>query len=125
MNFNFDELVTKKNIILSYNGLRDEDLDVLIEVIKQSSALETLDLRHNKLTLADGKVTNAIAQSKIKVLEIRHNNIGVEGAKHLADALKVNKTINEIHLNWNNLVMRGRGHWHMHSNITKHCNILT
>ena len=114
MNFNFDELVTKKNIILSYNGLRDEDLDVLIEVIKQSSALETLDLRHNKLTLADGKVTNAIAQSKIKVLEIRHNNIGVEGAKHLADALKVNKTINEIHLNWNNLVMKGRSIWQMH-----------
>jgi hypothetical protein len=92
MNFNFDELIKKKVIVLpSFKGLRDDDLDVLVDVIMQSSVLETLNLGRNKLTLADGKVTNAIAKSKIKGLELRHNNIGVEGAKHLADAPRSTK----------------------------------
>ena len=51
MNFNFDKLITKKSIFLFLEGLRDDDLDVLIDVIMQSSVLETLNLGCNKLTL--------------------------------------------------------------------------
>ena len=111
MKFNFDELVTKKSIGLPpLKGLRDDDLDVLIDVIMQSSVLETLYLATNKLTLADGKLTNAIANGTIKTLYLGFNNIGVEGAKHLADALKVNKTLEKIDLRWNNISDEGLKH---------------
>ena len=63
---NFDELVTKKDIKLSLQGLCDDDLDVLINVIKQSSVLETLDLGRNELNLADGKLINAISRVRLK-----------------------------------------------------------
>ena len=99
MKFNFDELVTKTVIELKDDDFRDDDLaDVLINVIKQSSVLEKLDLTNNELTLADGKLTKAIAKSKIKKLVLSNNNIGVEGAKHLADALKTNGTLKKMDL---------------------------
>ena len=89
---NFDVLVKQKFINLSDGGLFDGDLDhVLYQVIEQSTVLEDLWLEGNNLTLADGKLANAIAKNTtLKKLYIYNNNIGPEGIKLLADALKKN-----------------------------------
>ena len=93
MKFDLDKFVKKKDIYLSYKGLVDDDLDVLIKVIEKSTVLEKLYLHDNNLTLADGKLADAIAKSRtLKSLQIHGNNIGPEGIKLLADALKENNT---------------------------------
>ena len=93
MKLNFDELIKQNFIDLEDKGLRDNDLDVLIKVIEQSTVLETLNLRNNNLTLADGKLAKTIAKNTtLKKLYIYNNNIGPEGIKLLADALKKNHT---------------------------------
>ena len=91
---NFDVLVKQKFINLSDRGLFDGDLDhVLYQVIEQSTVLEDLWLEGNNLTLDDGKLANAIAKNTtLKKLYIYNNNIGPEGIKLLADALKKNHT---------------------------------
>lgn len=45
-------------------GLYDNDLDILIKAIQQSTVLDDLNLYNNKLTLADGKLIDAIANNK-------------------------------------------------------------
>ena len=91
---NFDVLVKQKFIDLKNRGLFDGDLDhVLYQVIEQSTVLEDLWLEGNNLTLDDGKLANAIAKNTtLKKLYIYNNNIGPEGIKLLADALKKNHT---------------------------------
>jgi len=105
MKLNYDELIEQKTIYLEYEGLKDNDLDVLYQVIEQSTVLEKLDLGHNNLTLADGKLANAIANNTtLKKLYIYKNNIGPEGIKLLADALKKNNTtLEELYLFENNI----------------------
>ena len=60
----------------------------------------------NKLTLADGKLAEAIAKNTtIKRLYIYNNNISDEGIKHLAAALKENNndTLQTLDLDGNNI----------------------
>ena len=104
---------------LANMGLHDDDLDVLIEAIKQNAVFTRLSLRNyteeyrkimlllpyrNKLTLADGKLADAIAKNTtLKSLWLGGNNIDPEGIKHLANALKVNNTLQILHLYNNNI----------------------
>ena len=86
------KLIKKKYINLGYKGLSDNDLDdVLCHVIKESSVLYELGLHDNNITLADGKLANAIAKNttlKRLHLNSNSNNIGTKGVKQLANALK-------------------------------------
>ena len=101
----FDELIAKK-VIRLWKGLRDDDLDVLIDVIMKSSVLETLDL--GLIYLGDGKLTAAIVQNRtIQQLYLRHNNIGVEGATKLANALKHNCILKVLWLDGYNISDEG------------------
>jgi len=103
--FDFDKLVKKETINLKGKGLSDDDLDVLIQVIEQSTVLVALSLSDNQLTLSDGKLANAIAKNKsIKRLDLFNNKISHQGIKHLADALKQNNTpLKELYLGCNNI----------------------
>lgn len=88
--------------------LNDDDLDRFIKVIEQSKVLKTLNLSDNELTLADRKLTNAIAKNTtLKRLDLSNNNINIEGVKHLANILKENKTLQEINLAGNNIGDKG------------------
>lgn len=99
MKLELDELVKQDVIFLGNEGLKDDDLDVLITVIGQSTVLEKLYLYSNKLTLADGKLAAAIAKNKtLKVLDLRENNIGPDEVKYLAAALKTNNTLQSLQL---------------------------
>jgi NLR family CARD domain-containing protein 3 len=57
------------------------------------------------VTLADGKLANAIAKNgTINVLNFEGNNsIGLEGVKHLAAAIKENDTLEKLFLDGNNI----------------------
>ena len=102
--YRMNELVKQKTIDLYNEGLRDEDIDVLIKAIGQNIAPEGLCLDGNKLTLADGKLANAIAKNTtIKKLRLSYNNINDEGIKHLANALKENNTLEVLDLGSNNI----------------------
>ena len=108
---NFYDLVTKKTIDLWGKRLRDEELDVVIEVIRKSEVLEELGLIFNQLTLADGKFTDALAHNNtLNKLSLTFNNIGAEGAKRLADALKVSKTLKQLILGHNEIGAEGAKH---------------
>ena len=108
---NFDDLVTEKTIQLWYRRLHDEDLDVLVDVLRKSKVLEELHLRDNQLTLVDGKFTDALAHNiTLKYLYFYYNKIGAAGAKRLADALTVNKTLKQLYLIDNEIGDEGAKH---------------
>jgi len=122
----FEKLVKQKTIDLRNNiHLCGDDLDVLMKVIKQSTVLEELDLECNNLTLADGKLANAIAtNTTLKVLGLYKNCINPQGTKHLADALKKNNTTLEVlSLGGNNIGDEGAKYIaNMLAVLIKHCN---
>jgi len=101
----FKKYIKQKVINLSSKGLNDDDLDVLYQIIEQSNVIEKLDLGVNHLTLADGKFANAIAKNTtLKVLWLSDNNINLQGARHLANALKQNNTpLKDLDLAGNNI----------------------
>ena len=107
----FDELVTEKVIYLTHKSLHDEDLDVLVDVLRKSKVLRELYLWYNQLTLADGKFIDAIANNNtLEHLSLYRNKIGIEGAKRLADALKVNNTLKSMGLHSNEIGAEGAKH---------------
>ena len=104
MKLNYGELVKQENINLSNRGLNDDNIDVLINVLQQSTILNELNLSYNKLTLADGKLVAAIAKhTTLKVLILTSSNISDEFVKHLAYALKTNNTFEVLELRSNNI----------------------
>ena len=92
---NFDELV--KQEVIDLNQHASPDLDPLYKVIEQSNVLKELFLGGNHLTLSNGKLANAVAYNDtIKRLLLNDNNMSIRGIKHLAHALKLNDTLQEI-----------------------------
>ena len=108
---NFDQLVKRKCIDLSFNGLHDANIDVLVDVIQKTTELHSLNLWGNRIALDDDKLTDAIAEnSTIRVLSLGSNSIGSEGGKRLAAAIKVNTSIVELHLGDNRIADEGAEH---------------
>jgi len=100
----FECLVEKKKIDLSYNNLHDGNIEILVEVLGKSEVLEELNLWSNFIALSDDKFTDALAQSRtLRVLSLGSNQIACEGMKRLADSVKVNTSLQEIHLGDNNM----------------------
>eukprot|EP00580_Thalassiosira_gravida_P019253 CAMPEP_0201661616 /NCGR_PEP_ID=MMETSP0494-20130426/3934_1 /ASSEMBLY_ACC=CAM_ASM_000839 /TAXON_ID=420259 /ORGANISM="Thalassiosira gravida, Strain GMp14c1" /LENGTH=316 /DNA_ID=CAMNT_0048139773 /DNA_START=78 /DNA_END=1028 /DNA_ORIENTATION=+ len=109
---NFSDLVNEKGINALYNkGLHDDDLNVITEVLQKSQVLELLHLGANRITLTDGKFTDALTTNRsLRFLHLGWNTIGDEGAKRLADAIKVNRTLQKIYLNDNQIGNDGARH---------------
>jgi len=96
----YAKLVKRKEIILDYNGLWDDDLDVIIKVLKDTTVLQELRLKFNEITLSSGKFAEALAYNRtVRVLHLCENNIGSLGAKQIANALRVNGTLTTLYLN--------------------------
>ncbi|KAL9185900.1 hypothetical protein ACHAXT_003677 [Thalassiosira profunda] len=107
----FDYLVQQKSINLLGKNLYDGDLDVLVKVLRESKVLEELWLDHNRITLADGKLTDALAENRtLRRLDLNSNATGNEGAKRLSDALKRNDSLHVIRLGGNQIGDEG-GKW--------------
>jgi len=100
----FEFLIKRQRIDLSYQTLHDGNMGALVEVLEKSEVLEELNLWSNYIALTDDKFTNALAQSRtLRVLSLGSNQIACEGAKRLADSIKVNQSLQEIHLGDNNM----------------------
>eukprot|EP00584_Thalassiosira_punctigera_P001692 CAMPEP_0172537240 /NCGR_PEP_ID=MMETSP1067-20121228/8875_1 /TAXON_ID=265564 ORGANISM="Thalassiosira punctigera, Strain Tpunct2005C2" /NCGR_SAMPLE_ID=MMETSP1067 /ASSEMBLY_ACC=CAM_ASM_000444 /LENGTH=82 /DNA_ID=CAMNT_0013322495 /DNA_START=223 /DNA_END=468 /DNA_ORIENTATION=+ len=77
---NFEYLVKKEHIDLSFNSLTDTNADILVDVIEKSDALKELNLWSNRIALADDKFANALAKnSSLRVLSLGSNDIASEG----------------------------------------------
>ena len=130
MKLYFDELVKQEIIDLTGDltgmGLHDDDLDVIIKVLRDKDAVvKTLYLDGNNITLVDGKFTDALAKNNtLEVVNLNNNNIGVEGAKVLAEALKVNTTLERIYLDGNNIGDGGAKYLARVLMEIIHCNVL-
>jgi len=100
----FECLVEKKKIDLSYNSLHDGNIEILVEVLEKSEVLEELNLWSNFIALADDKFTDALAQSRtLRVLSLGSNQLACKGIERLAESMKVNTSLQEIHLGDNNM----------------------
>ncbi|KOO29893.1 hypothetical protein Ctob_015558 [Chrysochromulina tobinii] len=83
---------------------------VLATVVANASELRTLNLSQNKLDAEDAR---ALAPALMKTtavmttLDLGGNNIGVEGANAIAEALKVNAVLTKLWLNNNNIGPEG------------------
>ena len=96
---NFEYLINKEHIDLSFNSLHDGNIEVLVEVLEKSEVLGELNLWDNRIALADDKFTDALAQNRtLRVLSLGSNNITSDGMKRLAAALKVNQSVQELHM---------------------------
>mmetsp|Transcript_32153 Transcript_32153/g.68459 ORF Transcript_32153/g.68459 Transcript_32153/m.68459 type:complete len:437 (-) Transcript_32153:120-1430(-) len=101
---NFAELIQKRQVFLDGNGLGDDDLDVLAEVLQKSEILEDLYLQNNQIAFLDPRFADALARNRtLRVLNLCENQIGGEGAKLLARAVKANDALRQLHLNGNRI----------------------
>ena len=100
----FDLLIKRRRIDMSFQNLHDGNIGALVEVLEKSEVLEELNLWSNFIALTDDKFTSALAQSRtLRVLSLGSNQIACEGAKRLAESIKVNQSLQEIHLGDNNM----------------------
>lgn len=101
---NVEYLVKKESVDLSFNGLHDGNIEILVKVLQKSEVLRELNLWSNRISLDDDTLTDALAQcSTIQVLSLGSNQIGSEGGKRLAAALADHPSIREIHLGDNRI----------------------
>ena len=111
------EMIEAKGTVevnLSFNGLGDDECDLLAKVIKQSKFIKRLVLENNHIHEA-GAASLALALTPetgkddppLEVLNLRNNNIGDEGATKIAQVLTCNKTLKKVDLYWNNIGNKG------------------
>ena len=90
----------KESRLEKRNVVTDEEIEsVLSEVLRESQVLEILSLRDNQITLANGKLTAALAApafQTLRELDLGDNQIGPVGAEKLIDALKKNQSLTEF-----------------------------
>ena len=93
----------------------DKNKDILGEkdILKlKSNSLEKIYLGNNEIGDEEAKhLAEALKVNKsLKEIDLWSNKIGDEGAKHLAEALKVNTSLKEINLRYNNIGVEGAKH---------------
>ena len=69
-----------------------------VKKLKGTDPVEALDLSCKSLKVASAVVIASLirANASLTVLILKDNGLGPQGAKHLSDALKVNKSITEL-----------------------------
>jgi hypothetical protein len=97
---------------LEFQGLEWGDADVveLCEVLPRFAALRTLDLSKNKIGPEGAKVIAEalkLGTAVVTELGLNANNIGPEGAIAIAQALKVNAVLTSLHLYGNSIGPEG------------------
>lgn len=103
---NLNTLLTKKYIDLSYQGLNDTNIDILIDVLNaNSTCLKQLNLYGNRLTLTNAHLAIALgACTSLTVLSLGDNNIGPDGAANIANhIIAVTTSLVELHLGDNHI----------------------
>lgn len=104
---NLNTLLTKKKYIdLSYQGLNDTNINILIDVLNtNSTCLKQLNLYGNRLTFTNSQLAIALgACTSLTVLSLGDNNIGPDGAANIANhIIAVTTSLVELHLGDNHI----------------------
>jgi hypothetical protein len=107
---NMNALLAKKSIDLSYQGLTDANIDVLIDVLNHNpTRLTQLNLYGNRLTFANTNLAIALgACTSLTVLSLGDNDIGPDGAANVADhIIAATTSLVELHMGDNNIADTG------------------
>ena len=97
-------------IVLSSNKIKDEGAIALGEALKTNTTLKELELLNCEIGVAGGKSLAAAlseGSAMLTSLNLQNNGLGPEGAKALADALRVNAVLKSINLRYNSLDTEG------------------
>lgn len=88
----FCDLINKKDVNLSIKNLQDDDLEILAKALRKSNVVVRLGLWRNRITLTRGGFADSLARNQsLEVLDLSGNEIGTDGAKQLAAALRFSK----------------------------------
>ena len=113
MEYVVEQVISKRwtKLCLSINKISSEGASILVNAVRNPSMLEELYLDHNRISdLGVQLLAQAISNNnntKLKVLYLGSNSINYEGAFHLGEMLKANKTLRRLNLSENNLGDQG------------------
>lgn len=105
--YEHDETLT--DIALVSNQIDDDDVNRLVDALRDNDTVTDLDLRGNTITDVGAVVLTEWLQfnTTLRGLRLSRNNIGTEGAVALAESLKENSTLTHLVLNDNNIGNEG------------------
>lgn len=93
------------------NQLRGSAARAFCHLLRYNKRLTHVTLEWNSLGMLDDAFADfcdGLAENtSIKVLDLRNNQISMDGAKHLSSALKRNRSLRELDLRWNNCGLIG------------------
>ena len=101
----FNSYIKTFKLMWNYLNEHTEDFDNLCEVIARGNSLIYLHLNNNKLnSLQMGSICKILKNSPtILLIDLRWNEIGVDGGKELTNALANNTVIQELNLTGNKI----------------------
>ena len=122
------EAIIKKqcqNLELKYNQITSVGVSIIAKALNNNTTLEILYLGDNRLCDAGIQSlakTLSLNNSKVYFLALQSTGITDEGAKHLAEMLKINTTLQYLMLGWNEI--SDQGVQHLANALTHHNNTL-
>ncbi|CAD5117933.1 unnamed protein product [Dimorphilus gyrociliatus] len=94
------------NVVLEWNslGMLDDAFGDLCDGLAENTSVKVLDLRNNQISMDGAKhISSALKRNRsLRELDLRWNNCGLIGAKSILDALSSNKIINRLEIAGNN-----------------------
>jgi hypothetical protein len=97
-------------LLLDNNHITFECMSILLTALPNNTTLKELHLQETGLHDMSVQIlaqTLVLNNSSIKTLNLRKNNITDQGARYLTEMLKVNTTVNHLHLFGNPISKRG------------------
>ncbi|XP_028422138.1 leucine-rich repeat-containing protein 74A [Perca flavescens] len=91
---------------LADNHIQAEGAKYLVEMLRANFTLQHLDLSNNHLQSAGAEYV-AKTNSRIKELDLSHNEFCGKGGEHLGQLLANNEGLEVLDLSWNHLRMKG------------------
>jgi len=90
-----------RQITLTLNNINAEELELLVEAIREHTTLENLDLIGNSIGNGGCEVLGTLIEDptcNLRKLELEDNSIGIEGAIIFANSLQNNTKLKELDL---------------------------
>ncbi|XP_036051156.1 leucine-rich repeat-containing protein 45 isoform X2 [Onychomys torridus] len=102
---------TVQHLDLKGNNLRATGAKALGKLLRQNKSIQSLTLEWNNLGMWEDAFATfcggVAANSTLRQLDLRNNQISHKGAEELALALKGNTTLQQLDLRWNNIGLLG------------------
>lgn len=100
-----------RKLDLKGNNIRGSGVEALGKMLRHNRCLQSICLEWNGLGILDNSFAafcdGLAANSTLKALDLRNNQINHEGAEELASALKRNTSLRAMDMRWNNIGLLG------------------